>query len=86
MWYGCVAFSAADHLVDVDVAQHVEKHHRGHADDGDAEQYTDPVPADRVREKPRHRAQRLEHHSSGLMPFISALDVAHAIIARATDP
>src|SRR5262249_45319678 len=67
-------------------AQHVKAHARVDADDRDAQQDADPIPADRFLEKPRHRAQRIEHHSSGLTPVISVLNAANAIMAGQTTP
>jgi hypothetical protein len=33
--------------------------------DGDAQNQADPIPANRFLKKSRHRAQPLDHHSSG---------------------
>ena len=59
------AFDRGEHLVDIDIVQDVEQHHHRDGDDGEAEQHADAVPADRVLEKSRHRAQPIEHSSSG---------------------
>ena len=48
----------SDHLIDIDVAQHVDQHHHRHGDDGEAEQHADPIPADCVLEKSRPGAQQ----------------------------
>ena len=63
---GCL--QRCDHLVDIDIAQHVDQHHHRHGDDGQTEQHADSIPADIVLEKSRHRAQRIEHLSSGSAP------------------
>src|SRR5439155_4117353 len=49
-----------DHLPDLDVAQMAKKRHAGERDDSDAQEKADPVPADRLVEKPRYGAHRLE--------------------------
>ena len=46
MWCGLVAFSATIDLMDVDVAQRVHQHRHRHADNSQAEENADPLPAD----------------------------------------
>jgi hypothetical protein len=58
-------FQRIDHLVDVEVVQHVHEHRHSHYDDCHAEQETDPVPADPALEIARGGAQHVEHFSSG---------------------
>ena len=86
MWCGLRRLQCREHFVGVDVTQHVEEDHCRDADNGDAQQDADPIPADRVLEKSRHRAQRIEHHSSGLTPVISVLNVANAMTLVPADP
>ena len=48
-----------DDLVDLNVAQHMDQHHRRDGDDRQTEKHADPVPADIFLEKSRPRAQHI---------------------------
>lgn len=50
-------FQCGDHLVDIEVVQHVHEHRHRDGDNRDTKQEADPLPADFVLEKARHGAQ-----------------------------
>src|SRR5262249_20292196 len=59
------------HLVGVDVAEHMKEDDGGDRNNRNAQNQANPIPTNRILKKSRHRAQRLEHYSSGSAPATS---------------
>src|SRR6185312_10726079 len=59
-------FQRRDHLIGVDIAEHMKKDDTRNGNDGDAQNHADPITANLFLKKSRHRAQPLDNHSSGV--------------------